>query len=171
MLNIITHPNEILRKRAFEIKEPVTEEILLLAKNMAETVNAAQGLGLAGPQVNELKRICAIASSAIKYNGMEKETKKYLKNFLGKDKDLVLINPKIIERSKAKEWGEEGCLSVPKVYGEVERNKSIKVESFTTDGQRLIFIALDFFARVIQHEVDHLNGILFIDKARSVKTI
>lgn len=169
MLTIVTHPNDLLRTRASAIAVPLSQDIKTLAREMVETMRFADGVGFAGPQVGRLDRICIIRSSCVEYEKISASQKKQIKNFLKKDGELVLINPKIVLRSKELEWGEEGCLSIPAVYGEVERARTIQLEALSSLGEALSFIAGHFFARVIQHEVDHLDGILFIDKARNVK--
>ena len=169
MLTIITHPNDILRIRASRIEVPLSPDVITLGSEMIETMRSADGVGLAGPQVGQSQRICIIRSGCVEYKDIHDEEKKQIKDLLKKDGDLVLINPKIVKRSKVCEWGEEGCLSIPWVYGEVERACTINVEAISSLSEPISFIAWNFFARVIQHEVDHLDGILFIDKAKNAK--
>ncbi len=169
MLTIVTHPNDILHTRASAITVPFAHDIKTLAREMVETMRFADGVGLAGPQVSFKKRICIIRGACVDYKEISADQKKQIKSLLQKDSDLVLINPKIVLRSKEREWGEEGCLSIPGVYGEVERARTIELSALASDGEALSFMAWHFFARVIQHEVDHLDGILFIDKARNLK--
>jgi len=83
-------------------------------------------------------------------------------------KPQLLINPVITKRSSSKEWAEEGCLSIPNVYGQVERNMSVTVEYVDTAAEKQELSAEGFLARVIQHEIDHLDGVLFIDKAKDI---
>jgi peptide deformylase len=123
---------------------------------MVETMYAKDGVGLASVQVGESKQLCVIA-------------KNY--NTLNKKQDLCLINPSWTKLSVFKAWDEEGCLSVPGVYGKVKRYTKIKVQALDSNGKLLEFVAEDFFARIIQHEVDHLNGILFIEKAKNLHQI
>ena len=170
MLTIVTHPNDVLRTRASSIAVPFSQDIKTLAGEMVETMRFADGVGLAGPQVGRLNRICIIRSACVDYKEVSPSQKKQIKSLLKNDSDLVLINPKIVLRGKEREWGEEGCLSIPGVYGEVERARAIQLSALSSIGEELSFTAGHFFARVIQHEVDHLDGILFIDKARNVKT-
>lgn len=149
ILPIITLPNPILRERAREItpEEIKTSDIQKLISDMKETVLPAGGIGLAAPQVGFSVRLILIA--------------------LG-NKLMALINPEIINFSWRKEVLEEGCLSVPQKFGPVKRAKIIKVKALDENGKIIKFKAKDLFARVIQHEVDHLNGILFIDRAKKV---
>jgi len=109
---------------------------------MVLTMRKANGIGLAAIQVGLDARVIVVDT---------------------KDGALGFINPEIIERSKEFEIGEEGCLSVPGQFGMVKRSKEITLSAFDEDGNEVIFDAKGLFARVLQHEVDHLNGILFID--------
>lgn len=116
-------------------------------KDMIKTMYEADGIGLAASQVGIDINLAVIAV---------------------KDGEMVLVNPKITRYGLRKESVEEGCLSVPGVWGMVKRSKHIKVKAMGLDGKRIEFKAEGFFARVVQHEVDHLNGILFIDKAEKI---
>jgi peptide deformylase len=151
ILNIVTDPSPILRRRAEEIRadEIGSPAIQKLIFDMKETVIPAGGIGLAAPQVGLSLRLIVIALD---------------------NKLTAFINPKITKFSWRKEVDEEGCLSVPGKFGPVKRSKVIKVETFDEQGKLLKFKAGGLFARVIQHEVDHLDGILFIDKAKKVIT-
>jgi peptide deformylase len=134
----------ILRKISKEVKE-VTPRMKQLIEDMKETMYHANGVGLAAPQVGILKRIILVDVD------MEEE-------------DLhVFINPVIVEEEGLCN-GTEGCLSVPGEFGYVDRPEKIKLEYMDEDGKAQSLVAEDFFARAICHEVDHLNGILFIDK-------
>lgn len=144
-LPITTYPSDILRAKNDEIGSEMlkTDELQQLVLAMCETMHKKDGIGLAAPQIGKNKRICVINTE---------------------DGDLVLINPYIIKKSFKKDIDEEGCLSVPGVYGNVKRSKKIRVKALTPQGKEIKFDAEGMFARVIQHEVDHLDGILFIDK-------
>ena len=158
MLKIITLPNEILRKRSKEVdrKFVLLKKTQKLIEEMLITMKTADGVGLAAPQVGGSIRLCVINQTADKIN---------LKN------DLVLINPVWKKTSIKKDVMEEGCLSVPKTYGKVKRYIKIKVEALNEKGEPISFLASDLLARVIQHEVDHLDGVLFIDKAKDIYQI
>jgi peptide deformylase len=123
--------------------------------DLIETMYKKNGVGIASVQVANPIRLCVIAKD---FTPEKKE-------------DLVLINPKFSAIGILRQWDEEGCLSVPLVYGKVRRYRKIKVTALDINGKRLEFVAKDFFARICQHEIDHLNGILFIDKAKNLRTI
>ncbi|MDD5341190.1 MAG: peptide deformylase [Patescibacteria group bacterium] len=149
-LEIIKEPNPILRQKSVKIKA-ITPEVERLILDMAKTMKANNGVGLAAPQVGHSLRLFVIN------NG---------------DSAMALINPKILWRSFGKETEEEGCLSCPGVWGEVKRSKSVWVLTRNKNGKYNFFKASGLFARVIQHEYDHLNGVLIIDKiSTSVKAM
>jgi len=157
LLEIKINPDEILRRTAKNIPAGGFngEVIRHLAADMIETMYAKDGVGLAAPQAGKSIRLCVIA-----------------KNFTAdQKKDLILINPKWEKAGILREWGDEGCLSVPDIYGQVKRYRKIKVEALDENGKPLKFLAENFFARIVQHEIDHLNGILFIDKAKGLHTV
>jgi len=161
-LSIITHPNPILRERtrdvlASSINSP---DIQNLIADMIITMYADDGIGLAAPQVGRSVRIVCIGKLAL---SMTKNPEDFERG-----QDLVLINPQITKKSLRKEWETEGCLSVPGVFGEVKRHVAIGVTALSPTGATRAFDASDFLARVIQHEIDHLNGELFIDHARNL---
>jgi len=145
MLNIIINPHPTLRKKAKEVKEKEIEKMQKFIRDMEKTMLKKDGIGLAANQVDVLKRIIIVNT---------------------KDGPLALINPKISRKSFKKEEAEEGCLSIPGVYGTVKRHYRITVSAYTRDATKIKMKAAGLFARVIQHEVDHLDGILFIDKAK-----
>jgi len=121
-----------------------------LAEDLEETMIKKEGIGLAAPQVGENIRLIVI------------NTKKG---------PILMFNPKIMKKSWLKEWGEEGCLSVPLVFGDVNRHKKITCVFCNRKGAKEKINASGLLARVIQHEIDHLDGILFIDKAKNLKKI
>lgn len=148
MLNIITIPNPLLRQKSLIIKDPLAQEIQDLLPEMTETMIKKDGVGLAAPQIGLNIRLIVVRH---------------------KDNDIIMINPEILKKSLFKEWDEEGCLSVPGVFGQVKRHKKLTVRYLDSDGKSQQLEAEGFFARVIQHEVDHLNGVLFIDKAKDLR--
>jgi len=132
----------VLRTKAKKIDE-ITEKINDLIDNMFETMSSEDGIGLAAPQVGILKRIAVVD--------------------IQEDNKIVLINPEIIEE-EGKAVMEEGCLSIPGETGDVIRAEKIKVKTLDRDGNEIEFKAEGLKARAIQHEIDHLDGILFLDK-------
>jgi peptide deformylase len=149
ILNIITHPDPLLRRisETLSTEEILSDEMQVFFEDMAKTMFKKDGVGLAAPQVGRNIRVVII-------------------NF--KDKPLTMINPQILSRSWAKKLGEEGCLSVPNVFGMVNRHRRISVSFLDEKGQVKKLNASDMFARIIQHELDHLDGVLFIDKAENI---
>jgi len=141
-LNIIKEGDPVLRKKADKVAK-ITPEIKQLIFDMGKSMKKAKGIGLAAPQVGKSIQLCLINTE----NG-----------------PLALINPKIVWKSLRKDIEEEGCLSCPDVFGLVKRSKGIKVKFLDENGKIKKFKAKGLFARVIQHEVDHLNGILILDK-------
>lgn len=142
---ILTHPNPKLREisEEFDIKKITTPEFQAFADEFGAFMIASDGVGLAAPQIGYQKRIIAVQE---------------------KDGIKIYINPEIIKASSTLQKNEEGCLSVPGIYGPVERAKRIRFRAYNRHGRRVEFDASGFFATVYQHEIDHLNGILFIDK-------
>ena len=153
---IITVPNMILKTKTEKIKQ-IDEAVLKIARDLIDTVKVAkdpEGAGLAAPQIGVSRRMCIVRN----FFADPKDTEKIL------NEDIILINPKIISRSKEVETDWEGCLSVPDVYGKVERYKKIKIFALGVNGKDIKFKASGFLARTIQHEIDHLDGILFTEK-------
>jgi len=149
---IIIEPDPILRKKS-ESLEKVDDEIRELLDDMLETMYAAPGIGLAAVQVGILKRIIVIDISK------DKEKKN----------PLFLINPEIISRSKKTSVYEEGCLSLPGHFAEIERPAECQIKFVDYNGKEKELIANGLLATCIQHEVDHLNGVLFIDYLSKLK--
>lgn len=138
----------ILRKKAKSVTK-LNDEIIQLIMDMFETMRSANGIGLAANQVGVLKRIITIDISEVE--GMEHV------------KPLALINPQVIERRDS--WVmEEGCLSVPEIRDEIERSEKLKIKYKDTNFNDVELEVDGLFGRVILHEIDHLNGILFIDR-------
>ncbi len=152
--NIIQYPNKVLLKKSKKIENLV--EAKNIAKDLLDTLNASKipGAGLAAPQIGISKNICVV------------------RKFYNKDKykDIVLINPNILKTSKELVNSLEGCLSIEDTYGYVYRHKKIKIEYTNLQGIKKTLKAEGFLSRVIQHEMDHLEGILFIQKLIDGKT-
>lgn len=138
----------ILRKKS-KLVTNYNDRLKTLIEDMYETMDQAYGVGLAAPQIGILKRLIVV-------DNREEEEEKGLR--------FYMINPEIIER-EGEEVSMEGCLSVPGKQGTVKRAKNIKVKYNDLDGNEKIMEAEDFLARIIQHETDHLDGILYTDKA------
>jgi len=143
ILPILTYPNPLLKKKAEKIKDPRNPEIKELIFDMLETLEQNNGLGLAAPQVGKSIRLCII-----KFNG----------------KTYIFINPKIKSKSWKKEILEEGCLSFPGKFMPIKRSRKVKVEALDRKGEKIKIEAEGLLARAMQHEIDHLDGILFIDR-------
>ena len=148
--------------------KPVAEvdgRIRELADNMLETMRAANGIGLAAQQVGEALQLTVVDVSAVEdrpstmaWNGREVNPNDHM--------PLVILNPRI-ETGPEKEIASEGCLSFPEISADIERAGWAKVEAQTLDGERVEIEATGLLARALQHEIDHLNGILFIDRMNS----
>jgi peptide deformylase len=143
-LQVLTYGAKVLRKKA----RPVTafEGMELLGRQMLEEMHRSRGVGLAAPQVGIDQRIIVADASS----------------FDATQQPMVLINPEIIER-RGEEAGIEGCLSLPGIEVEVKRAKEIRVRAQAVDGKPLDLLLKNFPARILQHEIDHLDGILLLD--------
>jgi peptide deformylase len=164
ILSIFEYGDPILRAKGKPI-ENIDDRIRELAANMVETMHAANGVGLAAQQVGEALQLTVLDISAVedrpstlKLNGQDVDPKAAM--------PLILINPEI-ELLGETEVGVEGCLSFPEITGDIERAKSVIVRAQNLEGGTIEIEASGFFARAIQHEGDHLNGILFIDRMNS----
>lgn len=155
VLEIETPDNPVLRQKARPVKA-FDQDLQLLIDDMIETMRAANGVGLAGPQVNQPLRL-AVVETLPEYDeeGAEIEGSREL---------FVLVNPEIVWESREMVDGIEGCLSIPGWIGEVARYESIRVRALDRHGKKIRLRLKDWTARIVQHEVDHLDGILFIDR-------
>jgi peptide deformylase len=164
ILPILQYGDPILRAQGKPIDE-IDDRIRELAANMIETMHAAHGVGLAAQQIGEALQLTVLDISAV-------EDRPSTLKLDGKDADpnsampLVLINPEIALHGET-EIGVEGCLSFPEITGDIERAHSVTLRAQNLEGITIQFEAGGFLARAIQHEGDHLNGILFIDRMRS----
>jgi peptide deformylase len=148
---ILTYPNSVLRQKAARVTN-FDDSLKELATDLAETMYAAPGSGLAANQIGACISVVVIDISA------DEEEKKH----------LVLVNPEIIDK-EGTQIDDEGCLSVTDLSAKVKRYQKLQVRAQDIEGETWEFAADDFMARVIQHEVDHINGILFIDHLSSLK--
>lgn len=145
--NVVREGDEILRKKCREIGQ-VDDRIKGILQDMIETMREAQGVGLAAPQIGMMRRMFV----------MEPE----------EGVVYCFVNPEIIEESGTQQC-DEGCLSVPGMLGTVERPQKIKIKGLNENGENVEFEFEDFYANVACHEYDHLEGILFIDKAENLR--
>ena len=152
LLNILAYPDVKLKQKAEEIIE-ITEDIKKLAQDMLETMYQNNGIGLAGNQVGVLKRIIVID----------------LQQSEDEDTSIVMINPVIEQFSEEISECEEGCLSIVDMKEIVLRPAIIKVSYLDVNGNKQSIVADNLLATCIQHEIDHLNGILFIDRISKIK--
>ena len=163
-LSILQYGDPILRAKGKRI-EKIDNRVRELAQNMIETMHGANGVGLAAPQVGESLQLTVLDVSQVedrpttmKLNGETVDPKTAM--------PLILVNPQIDLRSET-ETGIEGCLSFPEITGDIDRAKSVITHAQNLQGEPIEIEATGFLARAIQHEVDHLNGILFIDRMSS----
>ncbi len=145
VLDIRKAGDKVLKEQAAPVAK-IDRRIKKLLDDMAQTMYAANGVGLAAPQVGASLRIIVLDAG----EGL-----------------LELVNP-VVVAGEGSEAGNEGCLSIPGVYGEVERCAKVRVEGFTREGKKVVLEGEGFLARVLQHEIDHLDGVLFIERASSL---
>jgi len=145
-LDIRIYGDEVLRKKTKFVKQ-FDKKLEKLVHDMFETMYEAHGIGLAAPQVGILRKVIVVDTTE-------------------PDEKFALVNPKIIWQSQEMDLMKEGCLSIPGVDGEVSRPAGIRVKAQAVDGEEFELAASGLLARCIQHEMDHLNGILFVDHLR-----
>lgn len=155
-MKIITTPNPILRKKAQPLLK-ITPEIKKIIKQMIKTMRENKGVGLSAPQIGKSFQIVIIEAEKT-----EKIPFIPLK---------ILINPKITKHSNEIEIDEEGCLSLPNIWGKVPRFKKVEVSYLDENGRKSILKSEGFLARVLQHEIDHLQGILFVDRVENISSL
>ncbi len=155
LLNILKYPDPFLKTKAAEVAG--IDEVKALIPDMIETMYHARGIGLAATQVGADKRMAVL--DVPDENDERKERGKNL---------IVLINPRILHAESSIVY-EEGCLSIPGITADVERYAALRVSSLDRDGKTVEFDAQGLFAIAIQHEIDHLDGILFIDRLSRLK--
>jgi peptide deformylase len=148
ILPIIKYPSKILRRKTRKVIFPLPTNIKKLIRDMASTVKKADGIGLAAPQVGQDLAIIVIDLETM---GIP---------------PFVLINPEVTQFSRTKTDLEEGCLSIPGVFGIVTRPDKIVFKGYNIDGQEISAQADGMLAKVLQHEIDHTNGILILDKIK-----
>jgi peptide deformylase len=153
-LEVIHHPNEVLRRKAKKVTE-FTPDLQVLIEDMIDTMRAEPGVGLAAPQVGVSLRVIVVEY------GDEEDEEKPARLF-------AVINPEMKVTSEEKIIGVEGCLSVPGFAGDVERSAEITIVGLNRYGKRLRLKLKGWLARIFQHELDHLDGVLYIDRAQRV---
>ena len=162
MRKILQKDNPKLRERSREvlpeeIGSPYVEGVI---RDMKEAMhNEDDSAAIAAPQIGELIRIFIISHSVLHKKSEEDK------------RDMVFINPKIIKRSQSKSMTEEGCLSVRWLYGDVDRHEKVTVEALDERGVKVVYGASGIVAQAFQHEIDHLDGVLFIDRATNIRDI
>lgn len=154
ILSIFQYPQPILQKRAAEVAK-IIPGIRKLIVQMAEAMRENQGIGLAAPQIGVSKRIIIVEGS---------------KNLQGqKSNPLAFINPRIVEKSREQIVQEEGCLSLPGIFLPIKRSQKMELICQTPEGREVKIEAEGLSARIFQHEIDHLNGILIIKRVSPIK--
>ena len=177
ILTILQEPEKTLRKMALEVspEEIKSPKIQNLIRDMSDTLHSIDiGIGLAAPQIGESLRIFIISEEVLvaKRGKKDGDREEYKKSKAGKKwKHFVFINPKIIRISEEKNLVPEGCLSVDNIFGQIKRSKKAVIEALNENGKKFRRSASGLFAQAIQHETDHLNGILFIDSAINLKKL
>lgn len=159
-LDVLTPKEPILRRKA----RPVTRfdpELQTLIDNMIETMHEAKGVGLAAPQVGQSLRLAVIETPP--------DTDDEGNDIEGTQELFVIINPEITWKSSRLTRGIEGCLSIPGWVGEVERHEAIRVKGLDRRGRKISYRLNNYIARIFQHEVDHLEGVLYIDRLTDPK--
>lgn len=145
---IVKHPDPVLREKSMPVKK-INSNLHKLLDDMAATMHDAQGIGIAAPQVGVTKRVALV--------------------HVDDEHGLIeCINPEIIDHSEDEEIGTEGCLSIPGLLGDVRRYSRVTVRALNRAGEQFEMETEGLLARAFQHEIDHLNGVLFIDIADSV---
>ncbi|MGL4368085.1 MAG: peptide deformylase [Spirochaetota bacterium] len=147
-------PESVLYRKAGKVKV-VNDDIRALARDMADTLNSTTGVGIAAPQIGVSSRLVIV-----KYGDEDDETVNPV--------TYIVVNPEITDRSEDMIGGIEGCLSVPGVVGEVDRHYSLTVRGLDLTGNKVKIAAQGWLARIFQHEIDHLDGILYTDRASRV---
>ena len=147
--NIVTEGDEILRKRCREVSE-VTDRIKMTLQDMLETMREQYGVGIAAPQIGIMRRMFIAEPEP--------------------GRVYYMINPVILEQSGS-QVDDEGCLSVPGMIGTVDRPQRIKMQAMDLNGEMQVYEFEDFDARVMCHEYDHLEGVLYIDKAENIRPV
>ncbi len=164
---ILLYPDPYLRKKCAPVEE-IDGEVLKLLDDMVETMYDARGVGLAASQIGVDKRIVVIDVSPRKTDGDDEDEDEGEKIEYDGPGLIELINPEIVS-SEGEVTGEEACLSIPGFVSEVKRKQKVTIEAYNREGRLMEIEAQDLLARVFQHEIDHMDGILFIDRLSRLK--
>ena len=151
-LQIVIYPDPVLRKKLEDIQD-IDEDLKKFAEDMADTMYEDKGVGLAANQVGSLKRIMVF----------DPEPDPEVRNY------TVLVNPHIVEKEGTQISESEGCLSLPGIRSDVKRYAKVKVEALNLEGEKIEIEAEDIVSIILQHEIDHLNGKVFIDRLSALK--
>jgi peptide deformylase len=157
---IVTLPDPVLRRKAHAVTT-FDKNLKTLIEDMVETMRDAPGVGLAAPQIGLSERLIVVEY-------YEREEDENEENEDAPKKVWAVLNPEIIKASEEKVMGIEGCLSIPNLVGEVERHVAVQVKGLNRHGKPMKIKAEGWLARIFQHEIDHLNGVLFTDRATRV---
>lgn len=163
-LSIVQRENPTLRQTAKEVdfKKIGKKELSGIIEEMTEALYSQEdGVAIAAPQIGQSLRIFVVSKKVFELTKRYKDIKE----------DLIFINPKILKLSKEKQIVEEGCLSVRWLYGKVKRSLKTTIEAYNENGKKFTMGASGLLAQVFQHETDHLNGVLFTDKAKNLEEI
>jgi len=180
MIKIVQKEDSVLHEKAQEVpmQDIPSPKIQKVIRDMKTALaNEKDGVAIAAPQIGVPLRIFVVSGAFLEIASGKENTAKDspLQNkgesFVGNERDLVFINPEITKLSKQKESMQEGCLSVRWLYGEVRRSKKATVKAYDENGKAFTRGAGGLLAQIFQHEVDHLNGVLFVDKAKNVEEI
>lgn len=162
MVKIVQNGDEILRQKALTVPHlDITSAKIadVIARMKTAMLSQKDGIAIAAPQIGELLRIFLVNGDLLKLAD---------KTYKGDGGDLIFINPEITKRSRDKKEVEEGCLSVRWLYGKVRRCTRMTISAYNEKGEKIVRGASGLLAQVFQHEIDHLEGVLFIDKAREI---
>jgi len=165
---IVTLPDPVLRRKAKSVSK-FDKNLQTLIDDMIETMREAPGVGLAAPQVGIPERLAVIEySEEDEEKEDEQDDDEEKTRPIPKKRLFVIINPEIVKASEEKVMGVEGCLSIPGLVGEVERHQELHIKALNRYGKPVKIKAEGWLARIFQHEIDHLNGVLFPDLAEQV---
>ncbi|MDB5266389.1 MAG: peptide deformylase, peptide deformylase [Parcubacteria group bacterium] len=173
---ILDHDDPILRQKAAEVplSDIGSRRITSILNRMKKALHSQEdGVAIAAPQIGESLRIFLVSGRALALTNKKKRSKKDIdaEEIEEAFEDLVFINPVITKLSKKKSSMEEGCLSVRWLYGEVERSNKATIRAYNGKGAKFEMGGSDLMAQIFQHETDHLDGVLFIDKAENIRDL